>query len=65
MNRKIWSNAKQATIILETPKGHDSITAICARQVMSATQGYPGQEQFMEGSGPPMPINKSKAGVSR
>ena len=49
MNRKKWSNEEKITIVLEMLKGMDSVSAICARHGVSATQAYKWQEQFLAG----------------
>ena len=49
MNRKKWSNEEKITIVLEMIKGVDSVSAICARHGVSATQAYKWQEQFLAG----------------
>lgn len=49
MNRKVWSNEEKTAIVLEMIRGLDSVSAICTRHGVSATQAYRWQEQFLSG----------------
>jgi transposase-like protein len=49
MNRKIWSNEEKTAIVLEMIRGQGSVSAICTRHGVSATQAYRWQEQFLSG----------------
>jgi transposase-like protein len=49
MNRKIWTTEEKLGIVIEMLKGGDSVTEICHRHQVSATQAYGWRGQFLEG----------------
>ena len=49
MNRKNWTAEEKLRIVMAMLKGEDSVTEICHRHQVSATQAYCWRDQFLEG----------------
>ena len=49
MNRRVWSNEEKAAIVMEMIRGDESVSLICNRHGVSATQAYKWLDRFVEG----------------
>lgn len=62
MNRKIWTAGEKLRIVLAILKGEDSVTEICRRHQVSATQAYRWRDQFLEGGKKALSDGRAKKG---
>ena len=62
MNRKVWSNEEKTAIVLEMIRGQGSVSAICTRHGVSATQAYRWQEQFLAGGRAALADKRTRGG---
>ena len=49
MNRKIWTAEEKLHVVFAMFKGEETVTEICHRHQVSATQAYRWRDQFLEG----------------
>ena len=62
MNRKIWTAEEKLRIVIALLKGEDSVTEICHRHQVSATQAYRWRDQFLEGGKKALSDGRTKKG---
>lgn len=48
MNRKVWSAEEKLSVVLEMLKGEASVTEICLRHQVAASQAYHWRDMFLE-----------------
>jgi len=49
INRKIWTVEEELRVVLVMLKGEETVTEICHRHQVSATQAYRWRDIFLEG----------------
>jgi len=62
MNCKIWTAEEKLRIVIALLKGEDSVTEICHRHQVSATQAYRWRDQFLEGGKKALSDGRTKKG---
>ncbi|MBA7528427.1 hypothetical protein ES705_20611 [subsurface metagenome] len=62
MNRKNWTFEEKLSIVLEILKGDISVTRICQRHQVSATQAYRWRDMFLEGGKKALSDGRTKQG---
>lgn len=62
MNRKNWTFEEKLGIVLEILKAEDTVTEICQRHQISATQAYRWRDMFLEGGKKALSDGRTKRG---
>jgi len=62
MNRKNWTFEEKLSIVLDILEAKDTVTEICHRHQVSATQAYRWRDQFLEGGKKALGDSRTKQG---
>ncbi len=62
MNRKNWTFEEKLGIVLEILTAKDTVTEICHRHQVSATQAYHWRDMFLEGGKTALSDGRTKKG---